>query len=89
MKDGLFTQNPEYHEGTITTTTKVIHGYEVELELDPEVEWSDCYIMKDGFSGSLIFLQDTGELIDGVGNTLEVSPGTIEAITKWAEKHGY
>ena len=45
--------------------------------------------MKDGFSGSLIFLQDTGELIDGVGNTLEVSPGTIEAISKWAEKHGY
>ena len=72
-----------------TITQKKIHGYDVELELDPEVEWSDCWIMKDGFSASLIFLQDTGELINDVGGTLEVSPGTIEAIAKWAEKHGY
>ena len=73
----------------MTITLKTIHGYSVELELDPEVKWSDCYIMKDGFSGSLIFLQDTGELMDGVGNTIEVNPGTIEIIAKWAEKQGY
>jgi hypothetical protein len=73
-----------------TITQKTIHGYLVELENDPEVEWSDCWIMKDGFSSSLIFLQDTGELLhDVTGETIEVSPGTIEAIAKWAEKHGY
>jgi len=72
-----------------TITQKKIHGYDVELELDPEVEWSDCWIMKDGFSASLACLEGCGELMDGVGNTIEVSPGTIEAIAKWAEKHGY
>ena len=73
----------------MTIIVKTIHGYSVEFERDPEVEWSDCYIMKDGYSGSLMFLQSTGELIDGVGNTIEVSPGTIEVIAKWAEKQGY
>jgi hypothetical protein len=73
-----------------TITLNKIHGYLVELEIDPEVEWTDCYVMKDGFSGSLIFLQDTGELLHNVtGETIEVSPGTIEAIARWAEKNGY
>jgi hypothetical protein len=72
-----------------TITTKKIHGYSVELEIDPELEWSDCWIMKDGFSASLACLEGTGELMDGVGNTIEVSPGTVEAIAQWAEKHGY
>jgi hypothetical protein len=49
-----------------TITLNKIHGYLVELEIDPEVEWTDCYVMKDGFSGSLIFLQDTGELLHNV-----------------------
>jgi hypothetical protein len=73
-----------------TIIQKTIHNYLVELELDPEVEWTDCWIMKDGFSSSLIFLQDNGFLLhDTTGNTIEVSPHTIEAISKWAEKNGY
>ena len=73
-----------------TITQKTIHGYLVELELDPEVEWSDCWIMLNGYSGSLTFLQDTGELLhDVTGDTIEVSPDTIKAITNWAEKNGY
>jgi hypothetical protein len=72
-----------------TIFTKNIRGYQVEVELDPEVEWSDCWIMKDGFSASLACLEGTGELMDGVGNTIEVSPHTIETIVKWAESRGY
>ena len=73
-----------------TIIQKRIHNYLVELELDPEVEWTDCWIMKDGFSGSLIFLQDNGFLLhDTTGSTVEVSPHTIEVISKWAEKSGY
>jgi hypothetical protein len=72
-----------------TIIIKNIHSYQVELEDDPDVEWTDCWIMKDGFSASLACLEDTGELMDGVGNTIEVSPHTIEAISKWAEKNGY
>ena len=73
-----------------TIIKKVIHGYEVELELNPEVEWSDCWVMKDGFGSSLAFLETYGELShDTIGETLEVSPHTIEVIRKWAEKNGY
>lgn len=72
-----------------TIFTKNIRGYQVEVELDPEVEWSDCWIMKDGFSASLACLEGTGELMDGVGNTIEVSLNTIETIAKWAESRGY
>ncbi len=73
-----------------TITNKTIHGYLVELEIDPELEWSDCWVMKDGLSASLIFLQDHGYLLnDYTGDDLEVSPDTVKAITKWAEKNGY
>ena len=73
-----------------TIINKTIHGYLVELEFDPDVEWSDCWVMKDGFGSSLEFLEIHGELShDTIGETLEVSPGTIKAIRKWAEKNGY
>ena len=72
-----------------TIITKNIHSYYVEVELDPEIEWSDCWIVKDGFSASLACLESTGELMDSVGNTIEVSPHTIEVISKWAESKGY
>ena len=39
-----------------TIINKTIHGYLVELELDPAVEWTDCWIMKDGFGSSLEFV---------------------------------
>jgi uncharacterized membrane protein YoaK (UPF0700 family) len=69
---------------------KVIHGYEVEVERDPDVEWSDCFVAKGGFSGTLAFLELHGELINhNTGETVEVNPGTIKAIQKWAEKNGY
>jgi hypothetical protein len=73
-----------------TIINKTIHGYLVELELDPAVEWTDCWIMKDGFGSSLEFLETHGELLhDTIGESLEVSPYTIKAIRKWAEKNGY
>lgn len=72
----------------MTTLNKTIHGYLVELESDSE--WSDCWVMKDGFGSSLGFLNDTGELLHNtIGATLEVNPQTIKAITKWAESNGY
>lgn len=73
-----------------TIINKTIHGYLVELEIDPEYEWSDCWVMKDGFGSSLLFLEDHGELLhDTIGESLEVSPHTIKAIRKWADKNGY
>jgi hypothetical protein len=67
---------------------KTIHGYLVELESGSE--WSDCWVMQGGYGSSLGFLQDTGGLIhDTIGDMLEVSPRTIQAITKWAESNGY
>jgi hypothetical protein len=80
-----------------TFVNKVIHGFEVELDLDMDDAGADsservtgCFITKGGFGGSLDFLDLHGELINhDTGGTLEVSPGTIEAITKWAQKHGY
>ena len=72
-----------------TIIKKVIHGYEVELELNPEVEWSDCWVTKGQFHGSLQRLESEGTLSDSYWNDLEVSPHTIEVISKWAEKNGY
>jgi hypothetical protein len=80
-----------------TFVNKVIHGFEVELDLDMDNAGADsservtgCFITKGGFGGSLDFLDLHGELINhDTGGALEVSPGTIEAITKWAQKHGY
>ena len=67
---------------------KTIHGFLVELANDEE--WSDCWVMKDGFGSSLGFLQDTGSLMhDTIGDTLEVSPHTIQVITRWAESNGF
>lgn len=72
----------------MATINKVIHGFLVELESDSE--WSDCWVMKDGFGSSLGFLHDTGTLLhDTIGDVLEVQPHTIKAITKWAESNGY
>lgn len=73
----------------MTTLNKNIHGYLVELELDPDVEWSDCWIMKSGFSASLACLENEGALFDGVGNTIDVNLHTINTIAKWAENNGY
>ena len=70
-------------------TNKVIHGYQIELELDPDVEWSDCWITKDGFRASLACLEYEGSLYDNAGNTVEVNPRTIDVIAKWAESNGY
>jgi hypothetical protein len=71
-----------------TIINKTIHGFLVELELD--TEWSDCWVMKNGFGSSLNYLQDTGTLMhDTIGEDLEVSPHTIRAITRWAEQNGY
>ena len=80
-----------------TFVNKVIHGFEVELDLDMDnagVDSSErvtgCFITKGGFGGSLDFLDLHGELINhDTGETIAVSPHTIEVITKWAEKHGY
>jgi hypothetical protein len=74
-------------QSTITQTR--IHGYLVELEIDPEVEWTDCWIMQNGYSASLACLEVQGVLSNSSWDEIEVSPHTIEAISKWAEKNGY
>jgi len=81
----------------ISVLNKVIHGFEVELDLDADNYGMDspervstCWIVKGGFGGSLEFLDLHGELINhDTGNTLEVSPHTIQTITNWAQRNGY
>jgi hypothetical protein len=74
---------------------KKIHGFEVTLDTDMDNTGREgervtgCWINKGDYSGSLALLEHLGGLEDRDGNDLEVSPGTIEAISKWAEKHGY
>ena len=69
-------------------TNKIIAGYLVELE-DSE-EFSDCWIMKDGFGSSLGFLNDTGTLLhDTIGEELQVSQQAIKLINTWAKNNGY
>jgi hypothetical protein len=72
-----------------TIVSKVINGFTVEVENDPSVEWSDCYIVKGGYSGTLTFLEDHGELINDCGSVITVAPHTIKLIRDWAEDNGY
>jgi len=75
----------------MTEIKKVIHGYHVELHLNSEgeLEWTDCYISKDGYTGTLAFLEGLGYLINSDDYEHEVSPKTIEAISTWAYARGY
>jgi hypothetical protein len=50
---------------------------------------NNCYVQKGRFSHSLALLQDLGEFQDGEGNTLEISPATIDKIEAWALAQGY
>jgi hypothetical protein len=50
---------------------------------------NNCYVQKGRFSHSLALLQDLGEFQDGEGNTLEISPATINKIEAWALAQGY
>ncbi len=50
---------------------------------------NNCYVEKGRFSHSLALLQDLGEFQDGEGNTLAISPTTINKIEKWALAQGY
>ena len=69
-----------------------INGFDVEVQLSYDklgVDWSDCYVTKGDYSGTLAFLEGCGFLIDSNDVELEVSVSTIEAISKWAESKGY
>lgn len=67
---------------------KIIDGYECELDFSEE--WSDCIIAKDGYSGSLQFLEMYGHLESyrGIGQ-IQVPVSSIKKIEKWALEHGY
>jgi len=69
-------------------TKTLIDGFEVELDFSEE--WSDCYVVKGPYSGTLQWLLSYGflEATKGTGQ-LEVSLSTINKIEKWAENNGY
>lgn len=66
----------------------VIDGFEVEL--DTTEEWSDCYVIKGQFSGTLQGILTDGALVNyDTGASLKVSNATLAKIEKWAESNGY
>ena len=50
---------------------------------------NNCYVQKGKFSHSLALLQDLGGFEDDEGNTLDISPATIDKIEAWALAQGY
>jgi len=69
-----------------------INGFDVEVQLSYDklgIDWSDCYVTRGDYSGTLAFLEGCGFLIDSNDKELEVPVNTIEAISKWAESKGY
>jgi len=66
----------------------VIDGFECELDFSEE--WSDCYVVKGSYSGTLQFLLSYGfmEATRGMGQ-INVPVNTIEKIEKWALANGY
>lgn len=76
----------------ITSVSKVINGYTVEVQLSYDklgIDWTDCYITKGEYSGTLAFLEGCGFLVDSNDTELKVAVSTIDAISKWAEANGY
>lgn len=77
----------------MTTYTDTIWGYEVVAETmtddsDPaRGEWLDVWVTTpDGLhSNSLALLADLGEFDDGP----RISERATDAITAWAQRHGY
>jgi hypothetical protein len=65
----------------------VIEGFECELDFSEE--WSDCYVVKGSYSGTLQFLMSYGFLESKGGSQLDVPLSIINKIEKWAEKNGY
>jgi hypothetical protein len=76
----------------MTEFKKRINGFDVEVHLSYDklgIDWSDCYITKGEYSGTLAFLEGNGFLIDSNDVELQVPVSTIETISKWAEAKGY
>jgi hypothetical protein len=66
----------------------VIEGFECELDFSEE--WSDCYVVKGSYSGTLQFLMSYGFIESTKGmNQLEVPLRVINKIEKWALANGY
>lgn len=66
----------------------IIDGFELELDFDEE--WSDCYVIKGKFSGTLQGILTDGALVNyDTGASLKVSSATLDKIEKWAESNGY
>ena len=66
----------------------IIDGFELELDFDEE--WSDCYIIKGKFSGTLQGILTDGALVNyDTGASLKISSATLDKIEKWAESNGY
>ena len=66
----------------------IIDGFELELDFDEE--WSDCYVIKGKFSGTLQGILTDGALVNyDTGASLKVSDATLAKIEKWSESNGY
>jgi len=66
----------------------IIDGFELELDFDEE--WSDCYVIKGKFSGTLQGILTDGALVNyDTGASLKISSATLDKIEKWAESNGY
>ena len=66
----------------------IIDGFELELDFDEE--WSDCYVIKGKFSGTLQGILTDGALVNyDTGASLKISSATLNKIEKWAESNGY
>ncbi len=66
----------------------IIDGFELDFDFDEE--WSDCYVIKGKFSGTLQGILTGGALVNyDTGASLKVSSATLDKIGKWAESNGY
>ena len=72
---------------TVENIKTVINGYECELDFSEE--WSDCYVVKGSYCGTLEFLLSFGMLESSGGSQLNVPIPMIEKIEKWAMANGY
>lgn len=64
------------------TKTHTHNGFILTLERIPAYEWTDAFIEKGEFNGSLAMVQDLGHLEDDNGKIIKVPSDTLEYFEK-------